>query len=310
MLRPFIFQTPVAFFIFNRPDTTSRVFAEIAKARPPKLLVIGDGPRPGIHGEEERILRARAVIDRIDWPCDVVTNYAQSNMGCKHRVSSGIDWVFEQVDEAVILEDDCLPDFSFFRFCQEMLVHHRHDTTVGMISGDNFQLQQPVGSDSYYFSKYVHIWGWACWRNRWQGFYDVSMRAWPEPRAQECLRRFTKEKSETRYWKSIFERVYRGEIDTWDYQWCFANWLAGRINVLPAVNLISNIGFGEQATHTSAPCPLSNLPTRSMEFPIKHPKTRERNEEADRFSDRHCFRPPLLSRLYRRLANQISRMRD
>jgi hypothetical protein len=225
-------------------------------------------------------------------------------LGCKKRVSSGIDWVFEQVEEAIILEDDCLPDPSFFRFCQESLQRYRHDARIGMISGDNFQLGREPITDSYYFSKYVHIWGWASWRDRWQA-YDVDMGLWPQVRDQRRIEDLVLEKSEVPFWQSIFERVYRGEIDTWDYQWVFANWCMGRLNILPSVNLISNIGFGADATHTTGSSPLANLPTGSMVFPLTHPSIQARNREADLYSDKHCFRTPLAPRVYRRLAERL-----
>lgn len=290
--------TPVAFIIFNRPDTTTKVFTEIAKARPSKLLVIGDGPRLTKSGEAERVALTRAIINQVDWPCEVLTNFSEVNLGCKKRVSSGIDWVFEQVEEAIILEDDCLPELSFFRFCQEMLEYYRNDARIGMISGDNFQFRHATGHDSYYFSKYTHIWGWASWRDRWQA-YDVNMKLWPEVKKEGRLVDLIHTKSEVPYWRTIFERVHQGKIDTWDYQWAFANWCRGRINILPSVNLISNIGFGNDATRTVIPSPLANLPTQAMTFPLRHPLIQARNQEADLYSDRRCFRRPLLPRVYR-----------
>src|SRR5512139_3287315 len=170
-------KTPVAFIIFNRPDTAERVFAEIAKARPPKLLVVADGPRANRSGEAEKCAATRAIIDRVDWDCEVLTNFSDTNLGCKNRVSSGIDWVFEQVPEAIILEDDCLPHPTFFRFCEELLERYRDDERIGMISGDNFQLGQKRTDASYYFSRYNHIWGWASWRRAWR-HYDREASAW------------------------------------------------------------------------------------------------------------------------------------
>ena len=200
---------PVAFIIFNRPDTTERVFAEIANAKPPKLLVIGDGPRTGRPGEAEKVAATRAIIQRVDWDCKVLTNFSEVNLGCKKRVSSGIDWVFEQVEEAIILEDDCLPDITFFRFCQEMLERYRGDQRIGMISGDNFQFGRRYGDDSYYFSKYVHIWGWATWRDRWVGSYDVSMAKWPRIRDEGTIADIVGDMHEAVYCGKIFERVHR-----------------------------------------------------------------------------------------------------
>ena len=161
-------RTPVALLIFNRPDTTERVFNAVAKARPSKLLVVADGPRDSRPGEAARCEQTRAIIKRVDWDCEVITNFADRNMGCKLRVSSGIDWIFEQVEEAIILEDDCLPDPSFFRFCDEMLERYRDNERVGMVSGGNLQFGRHRGTGSYYFSKYTHIWGWASWRRAWK----------------------------------------------------------------------------------------------------------------------------------------------
>lgn len=195
-------KTPIAFIIFNRPDTTARVFAEIAKAKPPKLLVVADGARSNRQGEAEKVAATRAIIEQVNWPCEVITNFSDKNLGCKNRVSTGIDWVFEQVPEAIILEDDCLPDPSFFRFCEEMLEKYRDDQRIGMISGDNLQFGRRRNNDSYYFSRYVHIWGWASWRDKWQSSYDVRMKKWPEVRDGNWLVDMVRNKKEASVWAS------------------------------------------------------------------------------------------------------------
>jgi hypothetical protein len=298
-------KTPVAFIIFNRPDTTERVFAEIAKARPPKLLVVADGPRENRAGEVEKCAATRAIIDRVDWDCEVLTNFSDRNLGCKRRVSSGIDWVFGQVEEAIILEDDCLPDPTFFRYCQELLERYRHDQRIGLISGDNFQFGRRRNDDSYYFSKYVHIWGWATWRDRWTGSYDVSMTKWPHIREGAWLSDMAGNEREAAFWHKIFERVYRGEIDTWDYQWVFANWVEGRSTVLPATNLISNIGFDANATHTTGDSELANLASQPVMFPLRHPVGVIRNMQADAYSEKKCFQIPLVKRIRNKLAGLL-----
>jgi hypothetical protein len=264
--------TPVAFIIFNRPDTTERVFAEIAKAKPPKLLVVGDGARTNREGEAAKVAATRAIIDRVDWPCEVLTNFSETNMGCKRRVSSGLDWVFEQVEEAIILEDDCLPHPTFFRFCQELLEKYRDDQRVGMISGDNFQFGHHLNDDSYYFSNFNHIWGWASWRSRWQHDYDVAMKYWPKIREERGVNDWFRTKAEQDSFADTYEKVHQNKIDTWDYQWNFGSRLNGRIAVMPNVNLISNIGFGAEATHTIGGSELADMAVEEMVFPLKHPK--------------------------------------
>ncbi len=281
-------QTPVAFIIFNRPGNTERVFKEIAKAKPPKLLVIADGPRAFRLGEKEKCDAARAIIDRVDWDCEVLRNYSTVNLGCKNRVSSGIDWVFEQVEEAIILEDDCLPEPTFFRFCQEMLAHYRHDSRIGMISGDNFQFGRERGETSYYFSRYSHIWGWASWRRAW-AYYDRDATAWPDIREGNYLKGLVSGGSEYKHWFHVFQSVYEGNIDTWDYQWTLSLWASGMLTVLPRVNLISNIGFQPDATHTRGDSIYSNLTTFPMEFPLRHPNVFLPNYEADCFTASRMF---------------------
>lgn len=297
----FQLRTPVAFIIFNRPDTTERVFAEIAKAKPPKLLVVADGPRADRDGEAEKAATTRAIIDRVDWDCEVLTNYSDINLGCKRRVSSGIDWVFEQVEEAIILEDDCLPHPSFFRFCEELLMRYRHDQRISQINGVNFQSGYRINDDSYYFSKNSHIWGWASWRDRWQNDYDVEMKRWPRIRDQGRMADWFYSPAEKTSWTNIFEKVYQGEVDTWDYQWSFAVLLHGRLSILPNVNLISNIGFGPDATHTIVAGALSNLQVDEMHFPLNHPE----GIFASHALDRRFFKEFSMPSLPRRVKNKL-----
>jgi len=263
--------TPVAFFIFNRPRETRRIFEEIAKAKPKILLVIADGPRPNVIDEDKNVFLTREIIKNINWDCELLTNFSNVNLGCKVRVSSGIDWLFEKVEEAIILEDDCLPEPSFFQFCQELLERYRYDSRIGMISGDNFQFGYRLNDDSYYFSNISHIWGWATWRSRWQSDYDVSMKHWPKERDENRVSDWTAIKSEQNSLIRNFEKTYQGKIDTWDHQWNFCSRLYGRVSVMPNVNLISNIGFGTGATHTIMDSELANMTLEEMQFPLKHP---------------------------------------
>jgi hypothetical protein len=281
-------KTPVAFLIFNRPDTTARVFERIREARPPRLLVVADGPRADRPGEAERCAAARALIDGVDWDCEVLTCYADANLGCLRRVSSGLDWVFGRVPEAIILEDDCLPDPTFFRFCEELLERYRDDFRVAMISGGNYQFGKRRSPHSYYFSRYTHIWGWASWRRAWR-HCDTTMRLWPEVRNSGLLRHLLGDERAARYWAGLFEKAHRGEADAWSYCWLFACWAQGALTVLPSVNLMSNIGFAAGATHTSGGGRLAAMPTEPMTFPLSHPECMFADPVADARSERELF---------------------
>lgn len=298
-------QTPVAFIIFNRPDTTERVFAEIAKMRPRKLLVVADGARDNRAGEAERCAATRAIIERVDWECEVLRNYSDTNLGCRNRVASGIDWVFEQVPEAIILEDDCLPDPTFFRFCEEMLDRYRNDTRVAMISGDNFLFDKFDVGASYYFSRYCHIWGWASWRRAWR-HYDRRASIWPRFREQGWLKSLVHSRGEEMYWKRAFDGVHSGKIDTWDYQWVLASWAQGMVSVMPARNLISNIGFGIDATHTRRTSRYAEMKTTPLEFPLRHPDIALPHRTADEFTARSVFTVSLSRSILQALRNSFA----
>ena len=277
-------KTSVAFIIFNRPNTTEKVFDEIRRAKPRKLLVVADGPRVDCPGDAEKCQETRAIIERVDWPCEVLTNYSEINLGCKRRVSSGLDWVFNTVDEAIILEDDCLPHPTFFRFCEELLEKYRDDERVMMISGDNFQLGRSTTSYSYYFSRFAHIWGWASWRRAWK-YYDVDMKFWPEIRNGSWLRPMLDNAGVQKHWRSIFDQVYSGKIDTWDYQWAYSCWLQNGLSILPSVNLVSNIGFGGGATHvTITNSRFANMQTVPIMFPLRHPRFLMRDTVSDAYT--------------------------
>ena len=296
----FQLKTPVAFIIFNRPDTTERVFAEIAKAKPPKLLVVADGARLNRPGEAEKVTAARAIIDRVDWECEVLTNFSEVNLGCKVRVSSGIDWVFEQVEEAIILEDDCLPHPTFFRFCEELLERYRNDERIGMISGDNFQFGQVRTDDSYYFSRYTHIWGWASWQRAWKN-YNVKASAWPAIRDGGWLENIRLNSNEKLYWSNIFQSVYDGKIDTWDYQWTLALWAQNMVSAMPHCNLISNIGFRSDATHTHSESIYSEIQINEITFPIRHPSIFLPCLDADNFTGNSMFSTSIQRRVLKKI---------
>jgi hypothetical protein len=280
--------TPVALAIFNRLDTTERVFAAIREARPTQLLVIADGPRADRPGEAEACRATRAIVERVDWKCEVATNFSDVNLGCGPRVVSGLDWVFSQVEEAIILEDDCVPAPSFFPFCQTLLERYRDDPRVMAISGDNFNGGQRRSPYSYYFSKYPYVWGWATWRRAWRHF-DHGIPRWPEFRRSAKFAASCQDHGERRYWARRFDQVYGGSRDIWDYHWVHAMWLAGGLNVVPETNLVTNIGVGTGTNVALEDDAVMNLPVRDL-WDIQHPPEVHVNEAADRYVYRFLYR--------------------
>lgn len=266
----FTLHTPVVFCTFNRLDTAQRVFERIREAKPQKLYLISDCAREHVEGEADRVLAVREYIEQhIDWDCHVEKNYAKRNMGCGRRISSGLTWVFEREEEAIILEDDCVPELSFFRYCQEMLAYHRENTQIAMISGNNPMSACYTLEEEYTFSKVPFIWGWATWRRAWQK-YDFDMSDYPLQKQKPVWKKTFPLKA---YWVYMaeFDALYRHEFDTWDYQWMYTiikeNWLA----VVPAESHVFNIGFQEESTHTSKTPGWLIQDVKPVRFPIKHP---------------------------------------
>ena len=257
-----VFKTPILFTIFNRPEEASRVFAEIRKQKPKYLYISADGPRNG--GEKGLCQKTRDVVSNIDWDCEVKTKFEEKNLSCKIAMSGAIDWFFENVEQGIILEDDCLPHPDFFRFCEELLIRYKDDEKIMMISGDNFQDGIKRGDASYYFSKFAHIWGWASWRRAWQ-HYDINL---------------TDDKG----------------LDTWDYQWQNSIKKAGGLSIIPNVNLVSNIGFGKDATHTKK-TNTSKLNIQTISIgEITHPEKIKQDKNADKYTDKKVFQKPSYTR--------------
>jgi hypothetical protein len=301
-------KTPVALLFFNRPDPLAKVFAQVRLARPETLLLVADGPRPGRAGEADACARARAVALAVDWPCKVLTNFSEVNLGCRRRVSSGLDWVFSQVEEAIILEDDCLPDPSFFAFCEQMLERYRTDERVMVVSGRHYFDSSMEPEASYYFTRYPHIWGWASWARAWR-HYDVALKNWPQWRASKALRHRFTHRLERMYWARKMDLCFRELFDTWDYQWSMTVWMQNGLAVIPATNMIENIGAGPDATHTLSISAHATRKAEALAFPLRHPQTMLPDLVVERLSWRHNFRPRLSEVLGRRLRQWWGRQR-
>lgn len=300
--------TPVVFVVFRRHKQAARVFSRIAEAQPRRLFVIADGPRSDRPDEGKWVQEARAVVEKgVDWECDLLTNYADTNMGLKSRISSGLDWVFEQVEEAIILEDDCVPHPDFFPFCQELLEHYRAEPQVMMIGGFNILGKWKHKQQSYHFSKLPIIWGWATWRRAW-AHLDLDLEGWHDPKNQAIVREHLGN-------EIFFDRmirntnaVFSGTVDTWDIPWAYTMMVKKGYSIVPSANLISNVGFTEDATHTKGEHSMADAPAYPLRFPLQHPVSVVQDQAYDKKRAARMWTEPLLPRIVRktmRLAKKL-----
>lgn len=297
-------RTPVLFLIFNRPVHTQRVFEQIRAAKPGQLFIAADGPRPEVESDGENCKQARScVLENIDWNCEVKTLLRGSNLGCGVAPAEAITWFFENVEEGIILEDDCLPDPFFFDFCSMLLEYYRKDERIMHISGNNFQNGNVRGDASYYFSAYNHNWGWATWRRSWSKF-EYSITDFDRDKLMTDLASYGFNRRERDFWISIFEKIHENRPkDIWDYQWAYSIWKNSGLSILPNVNLVVNIGFGPESTHTKI------IPGHSVKMNVGkiktlvHPARVDLHNEADHFTFKMHFH--VRDTLYRRLKNKL-----
>lgn len=273
---------PVVFFIFNRPKLTKKSFEAIRKSKPEVLFIIADGARPSNNDDERNILLARAVVEDIDWPCKVYRNFSNTNLGCRWRINTGLDWVFQHVDRAIIIEDDCLPSNEFFNFCSTLLEHHKNSNLIGTISGSNFQDGLFRNNASYYYSKHIHVWGWATWKKTWL-LHDKNIAFWPSWKLTDSWLGLFADSTERCFWESIFDLMYENKIDTWDYAFICSNWYKKKVSAVSNFNLVANIGFGPDGTHTRNP--KSKLANKSIDriSEIVHPDFDKIDHAADKY---------------------------
>ncbi len=279
---------PVVFLVFNRPEHTKRVFDAISNVQPNRLFIIADGPRGDY--DKKKCDSVREIVSNVNWECDVSTIFRDQNIGCRKSVSSGISWAFDYVDRAIILEDDTVPDSTFFAYCDELLKKYEDETRIMHISGVNFS-DTPI-NESYYFSRIPQIWGWATWRRSWN-LYDASMSMWPKAKEQNMLGNMFGKSPTAEYWKYLFENTYRKNIHkmAWDTQWVFTCMYNQGYSINPSSNLVTNIGFGDDATHsTSKTSKLANKPSIPIDIPLRHPNDICVNKRADSKTMKIVFR--------------------
>lgn len=275
-------KTPVVLIIFNRPDLTLQVLNQIRKAQPQDLYVISDGPRNSHKFDKANVMACREIIETIDWPCKIYRKYSEVNLGCRDNITLGLDWVFSKVDDAIILEDDCIPDLDFFEFCEEMLDKFKNHDLIGTISGTYIGTFNAT-NESIFFSKFPSVWGWATWARVWNE-YEKDLSKWSPKERSLVIDKYISSSKAKRYWQFYLNLVANKRIDTWDYQLTFLHLRLGLLSIIPSVNLISNIGFRQDATHTLNPNDKSaNLQRESMKRPLILPNQITPNKSYDTF---------------------------
>jgi len=290
--------TPVLFLIHRRPRLTQKVFQAIREVRPPVLLVAADGPSDDSRCRETR----SSVLNQIDWPCSVETRLLEDNEGCKLAVSGALDWAFSRHARLIVIEDDCLPSPSFFQFCEELLNRYENVPKVMQICGANLSGRIATDGSDYYVSRFATIWGWASWRRSW-ATYDLAMSDWPCERERASQLANCTSKKEWLWRLEIFNAAHCGEIDTWDHQWEYAKWKSGGLSLIPSRNLVSNLGWGNDATHThDTNDPRAAMPADSLFFPLRHPVSLCEDSVADQaYFDRCCREPSFARRALNKL---------
>lgn len=297
-------ETPVLFCVFNRPDTTKLVFEAIRKAKPAKLYIEADGPRPHRPEDQSRCDEVREIVSKVDWDCDVKTLFREKNYGCQEAVVGGINWFFEQEEEGIILEDDCLPSTSFFHFCEEVLQRYRNDTRVVHINGNNYNSPYYLKTSyTYHFTYIPQVWGWATWRRSWKRF-DTHMKLLPQFDHWTYFKHAGFRAVDYEKIRKQWFLVHNGDMkdNVWDYQWHFTNLLEAGVVVSPVKNQVSNIGFGGDGTHLNRVNPLkTSLPVFEIERPLQHPPCIFIDERLNNYYKEMMINESFLTKVKRKL---------
>lgn len=292
---------PVLIIIFNRPDKVRSLMKALEKVRPTRLFISADSPRPNRPEDIGNCAESRRIATEVSWPCEIKTNFSDTNLGCKLGVSSAITWFFSHVEEGIILEDDCIPNETFFQYVGDLLEKYNDAENVMHISGTTLLDRSDVSSPelSYHFSHIAHVWGWATWRRAWDKF-DLNMPALDSEGTKTALSTNFNKRSHARFWLDLFRHVRDKGIDTWDAQWSYSILRSGGLSITPNMNMIQNIGFGTDATHTKESG--KDLPNaRQMKFPLNHPKIIEADRLADERLMYKVYDPKFLKKLLTKL---------
>lgn len=303
-------KTPVLLIGFNRPDNMGKVFAQIRKAKPDVLYIAVDGPRESKIGENKLCEECRDIAKLVDWPCEVHTLFRKKNVGCALGVSGAISWAFEKEDRLIILEDDCVPDVSFFSFCDQMLEKYENDTRVWQVCGRSYHPDSSFfGGADYLFSHYSHIWGWATWKRCWTKF-DIKMGDFPEyikiGGAYNVFQSPKLAKKANKFSKSIYSNIEIVSSHTWDYQWGYVKEKNGGLGIVPRFNLIKNIGT-ESGAHANGVY-VDSLPVSQMPDALNHPIFVIDNAAYDEYHSKKHINGTLLNNLYKTIINRFRKI--
>lgn len=277
------FETPILLITFNRLETTKKVFKKIREQKPRKLYLASDGARDQLSGEEYKVNVIRDYLkSNVDWNCEVHTLFHEKNLGCKFAPQNAITWFFENEEKGIILEDDCLPSDSFFHYCQTLLNHFEEDLRIFTISGFTFEQDKIKCQDSYFFSTFPMIWGWATWRNRWKKNL-LAISNYNDINKDSLVENFSDNQAVNKAIINNSKLSIENKIDAWDYLWIYTNFLNNALSIVPAKSLINNIGFGEDATHTKAVRTFKNPQNNEMNEELSHPQAIVPNRKYDNY---------------------------
>lgn len=276
-----MFKVPIVYVCFNRPKLTKKTFEYIKKIKPSKLFLILDGPRKSNKQDKINCPKVKKIIQNINWKCKVYKNFSKENLGLKNRFFTGLDWVFNIANEAIILEDDCLPHDDFFYFCEAMLKKYKNSNKVKFITGNNFQDQKKTDkiSEDYYFSKYSHIWGWATWKKTW---HDVKREDnyWKNKIFNSDFDMMKSTAKEKKYWKNMYKSVLNNKLNSWAIYLLFSIWKNKGLTVTPKINLIKNLGLSSGTNTINLDIKL-DISNKNLNKPLKHPKIIKVNFKKD-----------------------------
>jgi hypothetical protein len=282
-------KTPVVIIIYHRPQMTVKVIDSLREVKPSQIFVIADGPKD--KQDVEKCKKTRDLIKSIDWKCEIHKNYSLKNLGLRKRVVTGLDWVFSKVDRAIILEDDLVIDKSFYDFCENTLEKYKNDSKIISISGNNFLFGRHKIKYSYFFSRHIYSWGWATWRRAWK-LYDDTMSDWPLVKSKNILSDIFEEWIELTYWNRIFDLTFERKINSWAYAWTYTAFINNKLTIVPSINLVSNVGIGQGATHTLIKSRVLNIPIERIDFPLKHPRVIRQDKKSDSIIERTLYVTP------------------